>query len=847
MALSSEKLFKIFKLEAEFNYQNKAVFGGLQRLSEGWAGEARAEGLPESLITEIGSILKKYPELPPEERWHQLKNIGKLLEIAQVSSLNQPTQVIPNTQTATPEDEKENLRSLQISAQNKTRSSSQSNTTKVDISEPTSTKAIKKKHAPSRNPIADETTGLDAPITVIRGVGSKQSSLMRKLGLNTIEDLLYFFPRRYDDYTALKTIGQLKLGDEITIIGKVITIATYKSRRNMTVVEAVLSDTTGNIRLMWFNQDYHLRYLRKGMFISVSGKVDYYGGRSVITHPDYEPIDQQQLHTNRIVPVYPLTAMITQRWLRRTMFNTIDYWSPRINDFMPESILQDAQLPSLQKALKQVHFPDSQDELDLARQRLAFDEIFVLQLGVISQKRQWQELKGEAFFIDDIWLDQQFNQLPYQLTSAQINAIHEIRQDLGKGMPMNRLLQGDVGSGKTVVAALGIGMVINAGAQAAIMAPTSILAEQHFQSLTQLMATGEHAMLSPNQVRLLTGDSSTTERREISSGLESGEVKLLIGTHALIEDPIKFDHLQLVVVDEQHRFGVKQRAALRSKGNNPHLLVMTATPIPRSLQLTVFGDLDVSIMDELPAGRQPIETYIFFPRERERAYSKIRSEVQKGNQAFVIYPLVEQGDREEGKAAVEEQQRLQVEVFPKLKIGLMHGRMPPDEKEQTMRDFRDKQYDILVSTSVVEVGVDIPNATVMLIEGANRFGLAQLHQFRGRVGRGMAQAFCILIPDSEEDAENKRLITMTETNDGFLLAEKDLELRGPGDFLGTRQSGFVELKMASLSNVRLIEKARKFAHEVLDADPLLEAPEHQSMRKAMMHFWPVTQGTGDPS
>ena len=847
MALSSENLFKIFKQEAEFNYQNKAVFGGLQRLAESWAGEARAEGLPEEVINEIRTILKKYPELPPEERWQQLQIIGKLLEITQVASLNQPTRANPNAKTTSLEDEKENQRPLQKAVQNKTRSSSQSTTINMDKSDTASSKASKKLQALSRNPIADETTGLDAPITVIRGVGSKQSSLMRKLGLNTIEDLLYFFPRRYDDYSALKTIGQLKFGDEITIIGKVITIATYKSRRNMTIVEAVLSDTTGNIRLMWFNQDYHLRYLRKGMFISVSGKVDSYAGRSVITHPDYEPIDQQQLHTNRIVPVYPLTAMITQRWLRRTMFNTIDYWSPRINDFMPESILQDSQLPSLQKALKQVHFPDSQEELNFARQRLAFDEIFILQLGVISQKRQWQELSGEPFQIDDPWLEQQFNQLPYKLTRAQINAIHEIRQDLGKGMPMNRLLQGDVGSGKTVVAALGIGMVINAGAQAAIMAPTSILAEQHFQSLIQLMTTGKNAMLSPNQVRLLTGDSSTIERREILSGLESGEVKLLIGTHALIEDPIKFDHLQMVVVDEQHRFGVQQRAALRNKGNNPHLLVMTATPIPRSLQLTVFGDLDVSVMDEMPAGRQPIETHIFFPRERERAYSKIRSEIQKGNQAFIIYPLVEQGDREDGKAAVEEQQRLQEEVFPHLKLGLMHGRMPPDEKEQTMRDFRDRKYDILVSTSVVEVGVDIPNASVMLIEGANRFGLAQLHQFRGRVGRGSEQSFCILIPDSEEDAENQRLVTMTETNDGFLLAEKDLELRGPGDFLGTRQSGFVELKMASLSNIRLIEKARKFAHEVLDADPKLEAPEHQSMRKAMMHFWPVTQGTGDPS
>jgi ATP-dependent DNA helicase RecG len=345
----------------------------------------------------------------------------------------------------------------------------------------------------------------------------------------------------------------------------------------------------------------------------------------------------------------------------------------------------------------------------------------------------------------------------------------------------------------------------------------------------------------------LIGDTPQSERDEILSGLQNGEIKLLIGTHALIEDPVNFNHLQLVIVDEQHRFGVRQRAALRNKGNNPHLLVMTATPIPRSLQLTVFGDLDVSVMDEMPAGRQSIETHILYPMERERAYTLIKSQVQQGFQAFVIYPLVEQGDREETRAAVEEQQRLQADIFPKLKVGLMHGRMRPEEKDQTMRAFRDKEFDILVSTSVVEVGVDIPNATVMVIEGANRFGLAQLHQFRGRVGRGTAQSYCILIPETEDAVDNERLVVMTQTNDGFVLAEKDLQQRGPGDFLGTRQSGFIDLKMANLSNIHLIEKARKFAQQVFTSDPTLDAPEHALMRSAMQHFWPVADGKGDMS
>jgi ATP-dependent DNA helicase RecG len=414
---------------------------------------------------------------------------------------------------------------------------------------------------------------------------------------------------------------------------------------------------------------------------------------------------------------------------------------------------------------------------------------------------------------------------------------------------MNRLLQGDVGSGKTVVAAMGIAMVTRSGAQAALMAPTSILAEQHFQTLQALLSNPQSndPILQPEQIRLLIGDTPQSERDEILSGLQNGEIKLLIGTHALIEDPVNFNHLQLVIVDEQHRFGVRQRAALRNKGNNPHLLVMTATPIPRSLQLTVFGDLDVSVMDEMPAGRQSIETHILYPMEGERAYTLIKSQVQQGFQAFVIYPLVEQGDREETRAAVEEQQRLQADIFPKLKVGLMHGRMRPEEKDQTMRAFRDKEFDILVSTSVVEVGVDIPNATVMVIEGANRFGLAQLHQFRGRVGRGTAQSYCILIPETEDAVDNERLVVMTQTNDGFVLAEKDLQQRGPGDFLGTRQSGFIDLKMANLSNIHLIEKARKSAQQVFTTDPTLDAPEHALMRSAMQHFWPVADGKGDMS
>jgi ATP-dependent DNA helicase RecG len=409
---------------------------------------------------------------------------------------------------------------------------------------------------------------------------------------------------------------------------------------------------------------------------------------------------------------------------------------------------------------------------------------------------------------------------------------------------MNRLLQGDVGSGKTVIAALAIAMVVREGSQSAIMAPTSILADQHYASMKNFL-TGQHGVLKEHQVRLIIGATSDSDKQEIRDGLSSGDIKLVIGTHALIEDPVIFSDLQLTIIDEQHRFGVQQRAALRSKGKNPHLMVMTATPIPRSLALTVYGDLDLLIMDEMPPGRQVVETHLLLPREKERAYSLIHNQVAGGNQAFIIYPLV--GDKEssdllleqeDSKAAIDEHQRLQKEVFTDLSLGLMHGRLKQDEKELVMEHFRSGEYQVLVSTSVVEVGVDIPNATVMLIESANRFGLAQLHQFRGRVGRGDAKAYCLLIPDSDDTAENERLSAMLKTNDGFALAEIDLNQRGPGDFLGTRQSGYTkQLQMASLTDLKLIEKAQHTAKKIHDQDPDLSLPEHAQLASTLAHFW----------
>ncbi len=831
MHLSTEKLYKIFKLEAEFEYTNKAVVGGLEKLVETWVGEARADGISEEIVRKVVAILKSYPEKDIPTRWQALREIGQILDISGIKHLPKPKSSVV---VAAPE----NTSQPSPPPQDPQRSPPKKSTQKRGGTK-------KRSHSPA--PVASSAApeGLDAPTTTIRGIGKKQSQLLEKLGLYTVEDMIYYFPRRYDDYSEFKPIKELNYGEEVTIIAWVENIRTFKTRNsNRKITQALVSDSTGSIQLIWFNQEYHMRYLRKDMFLSISGKIEQYMGRLVIYHPEYEQIEGQQLNTNRIVPVYALTARLNQRWLRSSIYNVINYWAPRIPEFLPQSIIEDANLMGLSTALKEIHFPDNVSTLKRARYRIAFDEIFLLQLGVLKQKYQWTNLTGRKFEVSDDWLKSQTKKLDFELTNAQKKVLAEIREDLKSGHPMNRLLQGDVGSGKTVVSALAIGMIASQGPQAAFMAPTSILAEQHYYSLKRQLANPDdpEALLNVSQIRLLIGDTPSKDREEIMAGLADGTIKVLIGTHALIEDPVSFKDLQMVIVDEQHRFGVAQRAALRNKGDNPHLLVMTATPIPRSLALTIYGDLDVSVMDEMPAGRQPVKTHIVYPSERERIYTMIRSQVEEGHQAFVIYPLVEQGDNEETKAAVEEQERLQKEIFPDLNVGLLHGRLRPDEKESIMRKFRDGEFDILVSTSVVEVGVDIPNATVMLVEGANRFGLAQLHQFRGRVGRSSDQSYCILIPDTNDAAENERLLAMESTNDGFELAEYDLQQRGPGEFLGTRQSGYTDLRLANLTDIHLIEKAKKYAGQIIHHDPTLEAPEHQLLVDALEHFWPEQEG-----
>ncbi|MEA3326369.1 MAG: ATP-dependent DNA helicase RecG [Chloroflexota bacterium] len=828
MGRSIDKLYKILKLEAEFGYTNKAVVGGLEKFSETWAGEARSEGNPEENIQQVVVVFTSYPNLSVSERAQALKKIGYVLDIPGLKYL-------PDPQAAETESNDSQPVQSQPEAENQ------------DLMNPNIERGSTRKrvNTPVPTPQNTATFRLDAPTTSVRGVGEKQSQLLAKLDLYTIENMIYFFPHRYDDYSKLKLIKDLTYGEEVTILAWVKNASTFATRnKKRKIVQAIVSDNTGNIQLMWFNQEYHLRYLRKNTFLSISGKIEQYMGRLVMYHPDYEQINQEQLHTKRIVPIYSLTARLSQRWLRRVMYHVVNEWAHKIPEFMTEYILKDANLIDLSTALKEIHFPESIETLKQARYRLSFDEIFLLQLGVLRQKYEWSHLTGRVFSVEDAWLLDQIRQLPFTLTHAQMKVLEDMRHDLVAGHPMNRLLQGDVGSGKTVIAALAISIVLTNEAQAAFMAPTSILAEQHYATLKRLLTSPEiqHAALKENQIRLLIGDTPQKDREEILTGLADGSIKLVIGTHALIEEPVVFNDLQIAIIDEQHRFGVSQRATLREKGENPHLLVMTATPIPRSLALTIYGDLDVSVMDEVPPGRQPVETHIVYPLERERIYTLIQSQVEKGHQAFVIYPLVEKGENEESMAAVEEHERLQSEVFPKLRVGLLHGRLRPDDKDKIMRQFRNRDFDILVSTSVVEVGVDIPNATVMVIEGANRFGLAQLHQFRGRVGRGSDKSYCILIPETSDAAENERLLAMESTNDGFELAEYDLHQRGPGEFLGTRQSGYTTLRLANITDVHLIEKAQYYAQQVLENDPKLSAPEHERMLDALDHFWPFAEG-----
>ncbi|MDL1944249.1 ATP-dependent DNA helicase RecG [Chloroflexi bacterium CFX2] len=838
MQPSLEKLRKFFRLEHENKYQNTAIIGGLAKMLDYWEGEARADGITEEVIQAVVARLRSYEKLSPEGRAESLKGLWKRIAETYPEAGQKPKPQHQPSRTARSDANGQGTAEAAAPAppQGQSQQRQHPQSQKPRQAPQRFESATSAKH--SQTPAA-----LEAKLTVLQGVGPKNAESLARLGMQTLGDMLYNFPRRYEDYTLLKPIQSLMYGDVVTVIGSIQSVHNRPIRGGkQSIIEVIISDGTGALRVSFFNQPWLMNRFKQGDMISVSGKVDQYLGRIVMNSPDWEFVEVENLHTNRIVPIYPLTERITQKWLRNQMKQVVTYWAPAVVDALPDTIKREARLVSLGEALTQIHFPDSQARLKLARERLAFDEIFYLQMGVLRQKRDWQSVEGRRFTVSDEWLGARLAGLPFTLTSAQQNALDDIRRDLDSGKPMNRLLQGDVGSGKTVIAALGAGMVISSGAQAAVMAPTSILAEQHYRNFLNLLA-GDNGFLSRDEIRLLVGSTPESEKEAIRQGLADGSIKIVIGTHAVIEPDVQFKDLQFVVIDEQHRFGVEQRAELRSKGTNPHLLVMTATPIPRSLALTVFGDLDISVMDMMPVGRQPIATYVLRPQERERAYTMIRAQVKQGNQAFIVYPLIDESEKINVRAAVDDFETLSKDVFPDLKLGLLHGRMRPSEKDEVMYKFRDREFDILVSTTVIEVGVDVPNSTLMLIEGADRFGLAQLHQLRGRVGRGSAASTCLLIPTHEDATENERLQAMATTNNGFELADLDLKLRGPGEFLGTRQAGFASsLKMASITDVALIEKAREQAKALFERDPYLTQPEHALLAEAFDRFWKGTAG-----
>ncbi|UCH42761.1 MAG: ATP-dependent DNA helicase RecG, partial [Dehalococcoidales bacterium] len=617
--------------------------------------------------------------------------------------------------------------------------------------------------------------------------------------------------------------------------------------------EAIVGDETGNVRVIWFNNPYLARQLKTKTRVVISGRVSRFKGRHVFESPQWDLVeDGDSVHTGRLVPLYPLTQGLKPRQVRKIMKEVIDLWVPQVTDFLPPHLVKDCQLMGLPQAISQAHYPEDETLKDQARIRLAFDELFLLQLGVLSKKRNWQESQpGNALITTEQVLDPFLRSLSFKLTTAQQKTLGELLTDIGQPRPMSRLLQGDVGSGKTVVATAALLIAAANNYQGALMAPTEILAEQHFATICQLLSRTGHLVdqedyrhsysgILPRSitVALLTGDITQAKKRQIQQQITDGDIDIIIGTHALIQKDMEYRRLGLAVIDEQHRFGVAQRSSLRQKGYNPHVLVMTATPIPRTMALTLYGDLDLSVINELPPGRQTIKTKWLKPNQRNSAYAFIRRQVAEGRQAFIICPLIEESETIQARAAVAEYEYLSQKVFPELSLGLLHGRISSADKDKVMRRFRSGELDILVATPVVEVGIDVPNATVMLVESADRFGLSQLHQFRGRVGRGQEQSYCMFLSQNLSEIGQQRLDIIENTQDGFDLAEEDLKLRGPGEFFGTRQSGLPDLRMAKLSDIALLELARREAINLFEDDPELKKGEYADLAKELARVWP---------
>lgn len=674
----------------------------------------------------------------------------------------------------------------------------------------------------------------DTSIKYVKGVGEARAKLFAKLGVETVSDLVHLYPRQYKDFSNIFSIADAPLG-ESCIIRAIVdhSPVEHRIRKGMTLYKTVATDGHDIVHLTFFNNPYITKTLQEGQEYLFCGKITMSYGSYEMSSPTVEPLSS----IGKLRPVYPQTAGLTSKTIERVMTNALTVYAPDY-DIIPKSIREEYKLCSLGYALHNVHFPENRNDMEIARRRLMFEELLVLQLGM--GKLRERNRGYTPYKLRECYSETFEQMLPFKMTGAQVNAVADCIRDMGLNEPMNRLLQGDVGSGKTCVAASVIFSAKQNGMQCALMVPTGVLAAQHYETMCKFF--GKTDM----EIALLTGSTKAKEKEEIKRRVKNGEIDLLIGTHAIIQDNVEFSRLGLVITDEQHRFGVKQRMTLKDKGNNPHTLVMSATPIPRTLALIVYGDLDISVLDELPPGRQKIDTYVVDESYHERVYNFIKKHLDQGLQAYIVCPLVEESEAVELTSATEYAEKLKNESFRDYSVGLLHGKMKPKDKEKIMSDFASGRVQLLVSTTVIEVGVDVPDAVVMVIENAERFGLSQLHQLRGRVGRGKNKSTCILISDSAGENSKKRLETMRKSNNGFVIAEEDLKLRGPGDFFGQKQHGLPEMRIADmLDDVVLCNQSREAAKEILSTDPQLEKEENRALNREVQLLFRDTTYTSD--
>lgn len=845
-----ERLQKILDLEEKQGFRNRAVVGGMQAMGKRWSTDAQEENADSQVVSAIVSLMERYAEADGSMRQSFIDQMRQAIggDLPVGLTIDSGSDLTAGSESESKHKNVTNERAQLHPTQKASRQKRQDATSPdrneplenaIPPAEPTHVakeRVRRKKTQNNRSP-----HDLQASVQILSGIGDAVSQQLARVGVEKVIDLMWHLPTRYEDYSQLRTISELQPGEQVTIIANLWEVNERKISMNRQIVQGILADASGTLHATWWNK-YVKKQLTPGKTMRFSGKVGLYMGQKTLDNPAFEDLDQEMVATGRLSPIYRLTEGLSNKRLRNLIKTVIDDYSHFLSDPLPIAVRTKYNLIELATALHQIHFPDDQQRREQAQKRLIFEEFFYIQLGVLQRRNLMQQATALSLPSDDETVTRFTSSLAFQLTNAQARVLNEVRLDLAREVPMTRLVQGDVGSGKTAVAAAAMYIAAANGTQAALLAPTQILAEQHHRSISMLVESLTNAQGEPLKVALLTGRVTGAERIRVLEGIRNGAIDIAVGTTALIQDQVEFNRLGLAIVDEQHRFGVIQRGALRGRQDRPHLLVMSATPIPRSLAMTIYGDLDLSIIDEMPPGRTPIKTRWFLPTERERLYSFMRREVAEGRQGFIVYPLVEESDKLDVGAAIDEHERLRKEIFFQERVALLHGRMNGTEKDAVMQAFADREYDILVSTSVIEVGIDVPNASLIIIEDVERFGLAQLHQFRGRVGRGQYASYCALVSKGTSSDAEERLTALEESNDGFVLAEKDLELRGPGDFFGTRQSGLPELRVAQLSDLATLSLAREAAQELFEHDPKLQ--KHPQLSRQVDRFW---RGHGDVS